>query len=339
MDKTTYFLVRFNTLDAKEDFEKMVGWLNSVKDVTTTPLEPGEVGFSFRDSSQATFKRADFQMIKGADKYSAMAVQCGQTDAYIVSLIRQMAQVFEYRPFNSNLGCFLPSNLKLYDVSQFVLKEKTTKVFNAKGFKPLFNFFNTYLYFAQSLTERSIHIINPGMLRYFEEYGVDQKPTLEFSYEVAPSLAKFVAMDDQAVIPHDFYEYYGKRLKTLNYSGFNIWRVNRKVFVKPFIFEYQKTRQAYVPIASEKAALHYADKIRKGENLDAALKRILREDLKLAQDYTRAKVERNVAFDRDKKGRLTPLLFVSIYLDSIPKKDHLKEKSERGWVSLKDVVE
>ncbi|MBL7159316.1 hypothetical protein ISS85_02490 [Candidatus Microgenomates bacterium] len=339
MVKTTYFLIRFDVLDAKEDFEKMIGWLGGIKDVNTAILEKGEIGISYRNSPQATFKQTDFQMVKGSKPLSAMRVECVQTEFPLFSLIREMAGVFQYRVYNMNLGCFLPSDLSLYDVSQFIVKEKTAEVFNAKGFKPLFNYQNTYLYYAQLQSDKSIHIINPGMLKYFEEYDVEKEKTPEFSYQVAPKLVKFVAMDDEQLIPFDFYKYFAKSLKIVNYSSFNIWRVNRKVFVKPIIYEYNNGRQSYMSIASEKAAIHYADKIRKGENLDIALKRMLREELKLGNDYVRAKVNRNVGFDRDKEKRLTPLLFVSIYLDSIPNKEHLKEKSQRGWVSLKDVVQ
>ena len=339
MVKTTYFLIRFEVLDSKEDFEKMIGWLSGIKDVNTAILEKGEVGISYRNSPQATFKQTDFQMLKGSEPLSAMRIECVQTDFSLISILREMARVFKYRIYSTNLGCFLPSDLTLYDISQLIINEKTAEVFNTKGFKPLFNYQNTYLYYAQLQSNKSIHIINPGMLKYFEEYGVDKEKTPEFSYQVAPKLVKFVAMDDEQLIPFDFYKYFAKSLKIINYSSFNIWRVNRKVFVKPIIYEYDHSRQSYTPIASEKAAIHYADKICKGENLDIALKRMLREELKLGDDYGRAKVNKNVGFDRDKKKLLTPLLFVSVYLDSISNKKHLKEKSQRGWISLKDAVQ
>jgi len=57
----------------------------------------------------------------------------------------------------------------------------------------------------------------------------------------------------------------------------------------------------------------------------------------MAEDYIRAKVTK-IEFDRDRDGVLTPRLWVSIYLKEIKNKEAVKEKSQRGWTSLKDEV-
>lgn len=173
-------------------------------------------------------------------------------------------------------------------------------------------------------------------MKFFLGFGVDEKPNPEYSYPVAPNLVEFVALFDQNLIPTAFYEYFQKSLKILNYSFFDILNLKRKVFIKPFFFEYNLKRQEYLPIASEQSALNYADKARVGETLHMAITRMVKDDLKLAPDYFRAKVSQKVEFDRDKEGVLTPRLFVNIYLKDMNLSEEFITQSQRGWTSLND---
>lgn len=65
-------------------------------------------------------------------------------------------------------------------------------------------------------------------------------------------------------------------------------------------------------VASENSSILAMDKIRPGETLDMSLKRILSVDLKIAHDYIGAVVHKEVEFDRDREGTLTPRLLVNI---------------------------
>ena len=76
------------------------------------------------------------------------------------------------------------------------------------------------------------------------------------------------------------------------------------------------------------------DKIRPGEDLNKAILRILREELKIADDYIAAHVIEYVEFDRDKEGVITPRLIVEVYVGKIKNKDWAKKMSQTSWRSL-----
>ncbi|MCH7951225.1 hypothetical protein IH980_00610 [Patescibacteria group bacterium] len=333
--EVSYYLVRFDVLDAQEDFNKMVSALGSLPGMNVIPSESGGVVIAVEGTKLTSqFRLADFKLSPTADKHATMLLSCEQTNLAILTFFRRLAADFGYGVFSTTLGSFLPTDLGLNDVSAMVVKEKGTIVFNAKSFKPIFGYEDGFRFYAQSARDQTIHIINPALLDYFAEFGTDKRPVPEFSYQVADTLQQFVAMHNAEIIPVDFYEYYGRNLKIINYSFMNIWRVRRKIFIKPFLFEYEKTKQSYEMVSGERAAVHFADKVRKGENLDTALKRIIREELKVGNDYVRAKVGHKVEFDRDREGRLIPRLFVSVYMQEIPKTKKIREQSKRGWTSL-----
>ena len=77
--------------------------------------------------------------------------------------------------------------------------------------------------------------------------------------------------------------------------------------------------------------MHLMDKVRKGENLDTALKRVLKEELQVADDYVGAKIW-GIEFDRDREGRLTPRLKINIFVHGLAKK---KQSQSHDWVSIK----
>lgn len=53
--------------------------------------------------------------------------------------------------------------------------------------------------------------------------------------------------------------------------------------------------------------MHLMDKVRNSENLDTALRRVLREELQVADDCVGARIW-GIEFDRDRDGFLTPRL-------------------------------
>lgn len=206
---------------------------------------------------------------------------------------------------------------------------------HVKKLKPLFSYAPDFsLWYAQSIEDGSIHFLNPYLLQYFLDYGVDSGYDPEFSYAVATNVIEFVALCDQELIPVKFYEKYNKSLKIVNFSGFDIYNIHRKVFIKPLFFAYNKTKQEYEMITSEQSALNFADKVRPNETIETCIKRIVRDELKIADDYYRAKVTHKIDFDRDKEGILTPRLWICIYLQTVNENQEIKEKSQRGWTSF-----
>lgn len=135
---------------------------------------------------------------------------------------------------------------------------------------------------------------------------------------------------DRNVIPTFFYQKYHKDLKILNFSGVDIENPGRKVFVKPFIAEVDDENFNIHTIQGEKGAMILMDKIREGETLDKMLNRILKE-WGVADGYLRAFVRKDLEFDKDREGYITPRLIVDVYVEKYLKKP---AGSERSWVSI-----
>ncbi len=77
--------------------------------------------------------------------------------------------------------------------------------------------------------------------------------------------------------------------------------------------------------------MHLMDKVRKGEDLDTALRRVLGEELQVADDYVGARIW-GIEFDRDRDGFLTPRLKISIYVHGMIQK---QRSQSHDWVSIK----
>lgn len=73
------------------------------------------------------------------------------------------------------------------------------------------------------------------------------------------------------------------------------------------------------------------DKIRQSEDLDKAIIRVLRDELKVASDYVGASVW-GIEFDRDKEGILTPRLKLDVFVRGLKEKH---TSSDHDWSSIR----
>lgn len=282
---------------------------------------------------KAHFSLAKSSALPGTSGQASMMLVSEPSDFVTVDIIRSIARQLEYRVFSIDHESFLPVDHDLLETTvQLSATEKGSEVFSKKGFLPVFAHRHDGITYAKRMSDATIHIINPYMLHYFLDNGADTSYALEFSYIVAPNIKEFVSFYDQDLIPTTFYSHYRKPLKIFNYSDFDINTIDRKVFVHPFFYSFNVKKQAYEPIAAFDSALHsYASKVLKGETLETSLRRMIRDDLKLADDFVRARVTNRIGFDRDREGRLTPRLYVCVYMTDVTWTDFTKQKAERGW--------
>lgn len=184
-------------------------------------------------------------------------------------------------------------------------------------------------FYLEDKTNGSIHIVNEPMFRYLLG-KTDQAINREFSYQVADSMNDFAKRHDFGLVPNNFYHNYGRSPKILNNTDFKIEDIDRKVFIDPYVWDFdaEHDNRFYQNV---KNGLHLMDKIRKGEDLDTAIKRILREELEVADDYVGAVIW-GLDFDRDKEALLTPRLQINVYVHGLVD----KQKSQtHDWVSIK----
>lgn len=328
----TYYLVRFDPVDVSIDFKTMITWLANTKKFILEELE-NELHVSYADTShRAVLKIAQSQTSGFTSDTATMVLSCDQTDSISLLWLRRFARELHYRVYSTTHMSFLPEDPQIHTTESYIFNEKTIKVLNALNMSPVFITDHNTL-FVKSGTDEAINLVNPALLSYFIDFESPPTRSPELSFAVAPSYRMFVTYYDAGLIPTSFYRQFGKSMKLINESDFPIGTITRKIFIKPFFFAYNDTKQTFEPLGPESASINYADKIRPNETLHEAVRRITR-DLGLAEDYDRARVTGKIDFDRDKEGVLTPRLWVCIYLTTVNKTLEVAVQQQRGWVSL-----
>lgn len=184
-------------------------------------------------------------------------------------------------------------------------------------------------FYVEHKDDGSIHILNNPMLNFLAEKD-NQETNREFSYKVANSMQDFARKHDLGLVPSSFYQNYGFSTKIINETYFDINHINRKVFIDPYVWDFDDEHD-YRFYKNVKNGMHLMDKVRKGENLDQALKRVLREELQVADNYVGARVW-GIEFDIDRDGILTPRLRINIFVHGMTKKHR---SQNHDWVSIK----
>ncbi len=139
-------------------------------------------------------------------------------------------------------------------------------------------------YYVENKDDGSIHILNNPMLSFLSEKD-NQETNREFSYKVADSMQDFARKYDLGLVPTSFYQNYGISTKIINETYFDINHINRKVFIDPYVWDFDDEHD-YRFYKNVKNGMHLMDKVRKGENLDQALKRVVRDELQVADKLT-----------------------------------------------------
>ena len=253
-----------------------------------------------------------------------------RTNKLAIQCVREIAATQGYRTFSLELGCFIPNDPYIRDLITFKLDNTTEEILLKKGIEPLFTLFtgNKDVIYAQIKGHKEVHILNPFIIEYYKVYGYDEDNIQEFNYEVSPDRASFAALFDAGLIPVNFYERYRRVSKIRNYSHINITNPKRKIFVKPLILELSNRTKKFYIKGSDKGSMVLMDKIRQGETLHDTLVRFLKEN-DLADDYIGAIVQRDIEFDRDREGRLTPRITVLVYTEKLK---NVPRELKRSWI-------
>jgi hypothetical protein len=184
-------------------------------------------------------------------------------------------------------------------------------------------------YYAEHKEDGSIHILNNAMLSFLIQKD-DQRVNKEFSYRVADSMHDFAKRYDLGLIPRSFYQNYEHNPKIINETAFDVFHIHRKIFIDPYVWNFDDEHD-YRYYQNTRTGRHLMDKVRKGEDLDTAVKRVLKEELQVGEDYAGLRVW-NVEFDRDREGVLTPRLKMNVFVHGLAQKHR---SQSHDWTSLK----
>lgn len=333
-----FYIVREKTEDAAKDFPNLIYELrNSYIFVDIVENSPVSVSLS----GAATYKSSLEYLTADIPEQFAYCAFCARltisSEDYLTfnklrSFLSRGRDFF--RIFSNQLHSYLPQDSDLISLEFGTANIKTFDALKKYSLQPVYFSQEKHIFYAINSADQKIHIVNPYLLEYIWDKIIPENSLSELSYPVAKSLELFSAAYDKELIPKNFYEYYGKSTKIINNSHFNIDHQERKVFVKPLIFEFNVERGSfYTYTGKDGGSLLSMDKIRPGETLDMTLTRVVKDDLKISPNFIAAYVSPKIEFDRDRDGILTPRLIVLVYVDKINDKTWALQMSQTGWKS------
>ena len=337
-NKLVFYILRQKSDDTTKDFGDFIyqmrqsyQFVDVVNDTPSSVSLSGQANYKSSLVYQTTDKPEIFK-----DYSLCLRLEISTEDYLTFGKIRKFLarQRDVFRVYSQQLHSYLPLNPDLVSLEFGSINIQTFTILKKYGILPIYYSQDNHHYFALDV-KGQIHIVNRFLLEYLYDKEIPEAAMPELSYVVAPNLDHFAAMNDKRLIPQNFYEYYQKSSKIINDSNFNIDNPGRKVFVKPYIFEFkEKLGEFYTYAGPDGASMLMMTKILKGETLEGCLKRLLIDDLKIAQDFVGAYVSKEIEFDRDKEGILTPRLVVFVYVDKIIDKPRALQMSQTGWKSV-----
>ncbi len=322
MKNLTYYIRKNNNPLSQNDFEQLISTINEMEGVGI--LQDND----HKNVSTIIYEKLPMKpLLTFTPEETTLKTQL--TDNTTVIMLRTASHLQKIKLFSVDLECYLPTDPYLLLVANMQLNENVERAFNKKGLKPIFVLQNSNIFYAQD-EDNAVHIVNEHLINHFINFNTYDSLD-EFNYQVADNMQMFVSKYDVGLIPDNFYKYYKKPQKIINYSNFNLENPGRKVFVKPYIYELESPEKGFTKYSSEEGTSIFADKIRKGENLDSTIRRVLKEHLSLANDYIGARVLYKLEFDRDRNQILIPRLLVEVYVGEEHLTERFKSKKDRQW--------
>lgn len=325
------------TSDIENEFADFINQLRKTSPVSIRQESPDRVEFSTSRGGKGQLELVKYgQKGKQPQKLPfSMNFSASQSGLEVFQILRsfllQSAAVFQI--FSEDRNCLIPLDTRLIFLDFNGIDPQLRTSLIEYGFEPVFYYQATKTFYALSC-DGSVHIINPGFLDYVIKKGVVKgEAAEELGYQVAASLQSFGVLYSRGLVPINFYEYYQRSRKIINYSFINLRNPGRKFFVEPRIYELNALSSSFFPIAGASESLPFVEKMRKGENLDRLVKRLLLKELKVADDYAGAVVDNKVDFMEDGNKVLTPKLTVSIFIDQISDRQRLAQLAVPGWRS------
>jgi len=338
-DKLTYYILREKCDEPGDVFNIFIDDLKGFMVGNSVIQErPGVISVSANSAQKGIIENNPPEI---AQKFSQFQFRAklilekeDSVNLHVIKMLAARARV-KYRIFSVIYDCFLPISTDLINLEFGVRDEKLAQIFSQFELKPLYLSQKLRNYYALTKTGEVV-LVNNHLINYLYGKDIPEKSLPELYYLVANSMQLFGLKYDRGLVPTDFYEYYNKPTKIINSSNLNITNPGKKVFVKPYVFELREDMGEFYQLAGDDGqAMLVMDKIRSGETLDATLKRVLKEELKIANDYIGAYVSSEIEFDRDRDGIITPRLVVWVYIKRVEEgRPKAMQMSQTGWKSM-----
>jgi len=288
----------------------------------------------FRKVTQDVFRQDKAEFSLHYDPDGKIEFSMPFSSVIISYLIRSVAMKLGWSVNDVDLGYRLSVDPLLVPASYFSAVNGVPEMLD-QGFRPVAfvvaheDTSNIEAHYYEHIPSGAVHLVNPALLAlYFTSHISQAHP--ELSYKVADSAEDLMRRDDHGLIPTNFYWFFKRDLKIINYSFYPIDHIKHKVFFVPAVYRFGNRED----LNRLPGGGSLADKVRKGETLDQAIRRVLRDELKMADDYIGAAVTTRIEFDFDRDDKPTPKLFIKVVIADGELPKQAEQKMRRGWKSI-----
>lgn len=320
MDTTVSFILTKKNCgirDLNKDFDRIIDQLGTYQGIILHKSNAESLEISYSQVKYKAFLKLSpsFQNFLNdyVIPYHTITLVCDSADNVTINLLRNFVVNLGFRIFDPAIMSYLPSEPNLISTKTLPLELAIINIFQKNGFKPIYNFRNSLIFYAIKYSDKSIHLINRFLLQYYLEHRQDWNFTSDFSFEVSPDIDTFVALFDRGLIPTNFYQNFRRKHRINNLSGFNSDSVETDLYLTPIFFELDRRNQTFRQKEIQKTP--FKAKVSKNNSFHQSIKQILKQTLGITH-YLAAKASSDIDFTKE-NGKLIPVLSISIFLDNI----------------------
>lgn len=199
-----------NNHDPKKSFDKILEYLISFVGDIEVKKENDTTAIIYYIGTPTT---AHLKL----EKAGQITVIISADDNVTINLINNTAQGIGYRVYNSQINCYLPNDVNIYDLTTIKIDTSIKNVLNLYQLTPLFQLRNSLIFFCKNQKDEIV-LVN----RHLLEYLITNHQSLitnEFSVVIAPNIAVFIALYDRGLVSLT-----NPNSKIINLSGFDIYK-------------------------------------------------------------------------------------------------------------------
>jgi len=239
---------------------------------------------------------------------------CEKFDNVTISLLKNIVGKIGYRIFNPQTLSFMVADPNLVDLTTIKVESKIRKVLRFYKLKPLFFYRDSLVYYAKGKSDR-IHLVNRHLLDYLvTKKGARLSVHKNFSVEVARDMGHFIALYDRGLIPVSFYKALNQPNGVINQSGFDIDKIIENTYVILAFFNFDPEKQIFTQLNSDKFPTA-PQLFKRGGSVEKNIRKISSRITPRAK-ILGIKIANQVNFQPDTRGKLIPLLTVSLFLEN-----------------------
>ena len=173
------------------------------------------------------------------EKNGQITVTISSDDNVTINLIKNQAQGLGFRVYNSEINCYLPNDVNIYDLTTIKLDPTVKNILNQYQLTPLFQYRDTLIFFCFN-KKMEVVLVNRHFLEYLLTTKSQTPSLVEMSVVVSPNIANFIALFDRGLI-----SLINPDSKIINLSGFDMQNLPKNTKLNIINFAFDEENQSF----------------------------------------------------------------------------------------------